>query len=487
MKRILILLVFLTGISALQAKTLNAYLSYTLFNNPAGKPFIETYLTVQSQSITFVKTGNGDYTGEVFVEILFKKANDSSIVNFNKYALHLPAEPDTNKFNFNLLDVQRYTLSEGEYFFEMKVGDANSTKKPYLITEHFSIAFPDDKPSFSNIELLSKYTKSEDTSLLVKNGYKLFPYIFNYFPQNVNSLPFYVEFYRPESETSKDNLLLYTYLRPFETDKKLDEYFLYQKTDTRPVRVMLNKFDISKLPSGNYYLVVEARNRDNKVVASQQVFFQRNNPGVQADLSQMLAADASLTFAGKIDNIDTLRQYIKYLYPISSEMENAFAQSVIEGSDLKKMQQYFYSFWLKRDNLHPGQAWWKYKELVDQVNHDFSTLSLKGYLTDRGRVYLQYGPPNVMTKSYNEPAAYPYEIWHYYQLGNQRNKKFVFYSRDLSTNDFQLIHSDAVGELSNYRWQTFIYQRTWAPDDIDLTHPPNAWGNNATDYYYHPR
>ncbi len=487
MKKILVTVLFLCAFTALTAKSLNAYLSYTVFNNPAGKPYIETYLTVQSQSITFVQSDNGMYTGEVFVEILFKKAADSTIVNFNKYALNLPGEKDTARLDFNLLDVQRYTLSPGDYFFELKIGDAHSKKPPYLITQNFTVDFPQDKPCFSDIELLSRFSRSDDTSLLVKNGYKLFPYIFNYYPESVSSLPFYVEFYRPEKETEKGDLVLYTYLRPYEVDKKLDEYFLYQKTDKRPVKVMLNKFDISKLPSGNYYLVVEARNRNNELIASRQVFFQRNNPSVTPDAAEMLAADASRTFAGKIDNPDTLRQYIKYLYPISSEMENAFAQSLIEGSDLKKMQQYFYSFWQKRDNLHPEQAWLKYKVYVDQVNHDFSTTSFKGYLTDRGRVYLQYGPPNVMTKSYNEPSAYPYEIWHYYRLGDQRNKKFVFYSRDLSTNDFQLIHSDAVGELSNYRWQTFIYQRTWDPNNIDQTHPADAWGNQATDYYYHPR
>ena len=47
------------------------------------------------------------------------------------------------------------------------------------------------------------------------------------------------------------------------------------------------------------------------------------------------------------------------------------------------------------------------------------------------------------------------------------DRKFVFYTRDIATNDFQLIHSNAVGELTFYRWQTVIYQRTGDPKALD--------------------
>jgi GWxTD domain-containing protein len=435
--------------------------------------------------LNFVKTGNGKYSGSVFVEILFHKASDSTIVNFNKYALHMPETSDTNGIAFNLLDVQRYTLSKGNYFFELKIKDKNGNDKPFVYYESFSINFPDDRPSFSDIELIGDYSKSNDTSILVKNGYKLIPYIFSYFPQSVSTLDYYLEFY--PGTTATDKYLIVFFIRPFEIDNKLEKYIHYKKIETNGVKVLLNSMDISTLPSGNYYLVVEARDQHNNLIASKRLFFQRSNPAASQEIYKTFFADAKNTFAGQITNRDTLVQYIKYLYPISTEMERVFAESQIKTADIAQLQNYFYGFWLKRDKIHPLLKWLKYKELVDQVNHDFTTTAYKGYETDRGRVYLQYGPPNVMTKSYHEPAAYPYEIWHYYKLDNQRNIKFVFYSKDLATNDFQLIHSNAIGELSNYQWQTFIYNRTWKYNNIDNTQPPDAWGNQASDYYYHPR
>lgn len=151
------------------------------------------------------------------------------------------------------------------------------------------------------------------------------------------------------------------------------------------------------------------------------------------------------------------------------------------------MQKYLYNFWYNRNNLNPTLEWEKYYNEVKKVNAAYKTPTKKGFQTDRGRVYLKYGPPNLLTESYNEPGAYPYEIWQYYTLEDQRNKRFVFYSKDMVTNDFVLIHSDAIGELSNYRWQLDIYKRTWDPSSVDDIKPEDTWGNKATDYYKHPR
>jgi hypothetical protein len=54
----------------------------------------------------------------------------------------------------------------------------------------------------------------------------------------------------------------------------------------------------------------------------------------------------------------------------------------------------------------------------------------------------------------------PYEIWHYYKLKNQSNRKFVFANPDLVLNDYALIHSDAIGELSNPNWRSKLSRQT---------------------------
>ncbi len=47
---------------------------------------------------------------------------------------------------------------------------------------------------------------------------------------------------------------------------------------------------------------------------------------------------------------------------------------------------------------------------------------LKGYRTDRGRIYIKYGPPDYIEDYPYEWGTYPYQIWYYANLG----KKFLF-------------------------------------------------------------
>ena len=173
-------------------------------------------------------------------------------------------------------------------------------------------------------------------------------------------------------------------------------------------------------------------------------------------------------------------------------VEIEYANNLIKSDDLKTMQQYFYSFWSSRSTLSPDVEWEKYFAQVQRVNASFSALKSKGYQTDRGRVFLKYGAPDRIVQNHNETGAYPYEIWHYYTLANQRNKKFVFMSRDIATNDFQLIHSDAIGELNNSRWTNEIYSRTYSTyqefyNEDGTVNPDFYYGDDAKDYYDNPR
>ena len=465
------------------SQNLRAYLSYSTFNTPDNEPYIETYLTVNGKSINYRKLDDGTLQGVIDVQILFKKGD--SIVNFAKYDLSSPKVKDTVINNINMLDVQRYALRSGEYILEISLKDKNSNQKAIVSHDKFSIAFPDDSMAFSDIELLSSYNKTEKTGVLEKNGYELTPYVFNYYPQSINKLSFYTELYNSTTVLGESPFLLTYYIRPFEADKMLDSYIIRKRVNPEPVVPILGSFDITELPSGNYLLVFEARNRNNEILSGSETFFQRYNPGAQFNVTNLLVLNTQNTFVGEIST-DTLKTYIEYLSPISTDIERMYAKSMLTSADDDELRKYFLNFWMERDKLNPEDAWSEYLILVNQVNRSFKSVSQEGYETERGRVYLQYGQPDVLSEQYFEPAAYPYEIWHYHQLKDQRDKKFVFYTHDLVTNDFQLIHSNAIGELNNYRWETVIYRRTWDPNSIDDAIIPSTWGSKATEVYKQP-
>ena len=484
MKKIAILVllsfIYMAGIS----QGLNAYLTYSLFDTPGNKPYIETYLTINGRSIKYNQTEDGYYQGKVNVQVMFIKGD--SIINFAKYDLSSPIITDTVNPNQNLIDIQRYGLPNGEYELEIKLKDLNGDGKELSSLDKFEINFPKSEMAYSDIELLSSYEKTDKVSNLSKNGYLLTPYVFNYYPEDVNKITFYSELYNSKDILGEEAFLSTTYIRPFEVDKKLDKYINRRRVQSDNVVVTLSSFDIAELPSGNYILVMEARNRNNELMVSKEVYFQRHNPSAELNFSNLMLTDTKNTFVDYIDNLDTLRMYIEYLNPISTDLERAFAKSLISAGDIEDMQRYFLNFWVDRNTLDPQMEWVEYLSRVNKANISFKAITIEGYRTDRGRVFLQYGQPNVISDHHFEPAAYPYEIWHYYRLGDQQNKKFVFYAHDVVTNDFQLIHSDAVGELNNYRWETIIYKRTWDPVSVDDAIIPSSWGSKATQSYTQP-
>jgi len=488
MKKIifLIIIAFTFSIFSTQAKDLKAYLFYCTFLSPEEGPFIETYISVDGNSVLFEKNESGKFQGVLEITMLFKL--NSEIKDFMKYDLLSPEIDDTTNINFHFIDQQRFLLPNGVYDFEILIADKNRETLPFIITRPVNIDFPYDKVSLSGIELIESFTKTESQNALTKSGYDLVPFVSNFFPDNINKLTFYSEVYNTDKVLGQDEKFLISYyIESYETERALPKYIRYKKETSNSVCILFNEFDISDLPSGNYSLAIEIRDRENNLLVSNSLFFQRSNPNIQINIHDISTINIKNTFVEKFTSMDTLVENIRSLSPISTQLEKSFARNLVKDPDLKIMKQYFWNFWVTRDNLDPEDAWLKYADEVKKVNASYATVTKEGYESDRGRVYLKYGPPNAISESYNEPNAYPYEIWHFYELNSQRNRKFVFYTHELATNDFELVHSDAVGEINNYQWQFFIHDRGNNPANIDQQRMENHWGSKINDYFDNPR
>ena len=492
-KLFLISLMVMLGVTlcAQQKKSLNAYISYAVFNTPGenATPYVETYITFDKGSLVYVKNESGQYAATINVTIMFKQWE--SVKNFGKYSLSSPMVSDTTGISGFFMDMQRYSLDNGTYNLEVILEDANNTSdKPFKAIDQLLIDFPETF-CMSSIIGLESFSKADKEGSMTKNGYDLIPMIMPFYPETMNKLTFYAEIYNAKKQLGEnEKYLLNTYICAFENNTKLNNYYFTKRMTAKDIDVIINSMDITNLPSGNYYLVIEARDRNNEVIGLNRYFFQRSNPYYQIDNTMLASINTDEVFSGQIKDIDTIREYIRTLAPISTLVEKDYAEELIKTDDITTMQQYFYTFWSSRNRVEPRQAWLDYYAQVQRVNASFKTINSKGYASDRGMVFLKYGAPDRIVQSYNEPGAYPYEIWHYYTLGNQRNKKFVFMTLDIVTNDFKLIHSDAVGELNNFRWTNEIYQRTYGTYNdygVDEAVNPNSYGDRARDYYDNPR
>jgi GWxTD domain-containing protein len=98
-------------------------------------------------------------------------------------------------------------------------------------------------------------------------------------------------------------------------------------------------------------------------------------------------------------------------YIISDDEKRAFRR--LQSDD--ERQQFITQFWLRRDPT-PGTEENEMKEenyrRIAFANDRFSA-GIPGWKTDRGAIYIKYGPPEGIDSHVATPSTYPYEIWQY--------------------------------------------------------------------------
>ena len=120
---------------------------------------------------------------------------------------------------------------------------------------------------------------------------------------------------------------------------------------------------------------------------------------------------------------------IEALHYIASDAQ---MDSLKRGNEEDRRNQ-LEEFWRRRDRTPRtafNEVMTEYYRRVDYAVKEFGTLRQPdGFKSDRGRIYILYGPP-TNTERVLDPATGFKETWTYDRL----NKKFAFVDRDKSGN-----------------------------------------------------
>lgn len=456
---------------------LSAYLYMAKYKSSTGSPYIEAYLDIVGHTVQFKRNAEGELQSKIQVLYLFKQ--NGEIKAYEKYILESPTVKDSSSFLPNFTDIQRIPIKNGIYNFELKIQDLYDSTNIFTYKNIVTIDM-DKEYQFSDIELIKSYQHTKEESMLSKNGFDLVPFVSSFYPNNVDTIIFYSELY---SQLEDEDFIFQYYIEEASNNKVLENYFRAKRLHSKKVVPILSQFDISGLQTGNYNLVLNLKDKTNKQICSKKFFFQRHNTKVELKQDTVYLESVGLANIASVTRIEEMQDYIKSLIPILNQRELYKANNVLKSNDIDLMKSFFNTYWASV-STNPQQDWDVYNKNVQLVNRSYSSQIKRGYETDRGRVYLKYGTPDNIYTSNHEPSNYPYEIWHYFQVNGETNKKFVFYNPDIVGEDYQLLHSDVLGEVNNPYWQKELTKRnSTTPNNWDETQGQGQYGNRSLDLY----
>lgn len=431
---------------------------------PGQGPMIEAVTSFDGRTFQLMSADSGYFMSEAELTILVLKGD--SIVDFKKSTVSGPLVAQNNPSDF--MSVERFILPNGHYTMEVEVRDLVNDAVARF-TQALDVAMPQSGICFSEIQFISAYRKAVEATPFTKFGYDFMPYVSNYFSDSFNSIMLYAETYRTAEVLGDGNpALLSAYIINLKGEE-LPGTRQMKRIKTGTVVPNFLTMDISQVPSGEYEVVLELRNANDLIQSVRKRFFTRYQSSSETAIISTTDTEVAGSFAAAFRDSIALLDLIRYHLPIAEDVDRGIIDRQMPYADLRAMQSFLYTFWKKRDVMDPAVAFYAYQENIKIVRENFSTKIKPGWQTDRGRVYLQYGKPNVRTIRLNDSDYWPFEIWHYYVTDdNLHNRRFLFYDTNLM-GDMELLHSDVPGEVKNFAWKDMVRSRPAAMNMSDLS------------------
>ncbi|MGB9823930.1 MAG: GWxTD domain-containing protein [Candidatus Hydrothermia bacterium] len=340
------------------------------------------------------------------------------------------SQHSTKPLNYSI-DKFWATLAPGEYDLSFTVSDNNSKRKGKVNIKISSLE-RDTTMGLSDIELLLQMFPGED-SIFGRFGYVMIPNPTGNYGFGRDTLYFYAEIYNLLRDTSS------YFVRYFILDQKglpvMQSKPIVRFKDELPI--IREGFDISNLSEGKYKLIIQVVDPTNGRYTQKEIDFVYSPVKVS---EEKLAESEYLFFIDYFASPEELRE---------------FRSLPDEGKIL-----FLKKFWKKFDptpNTEYNEFFVEFVKRCKYADENFSLPGKPGRLSDRGRIYIKYGPPDERNRVTFELTSRNREHWIYYGSGV---KEFVFV--DIKGNgDYELVYSSVEEEPTRPDWMKYV-----SPSDL---------------------
>ena len=350
-----------------------------------------------------------------------------------------------------IIDRVGFEFLPGDYECEFILHDAFDSTNAQKIRWPLNIpSYDNSRPYLSDLEIASSITQADPTneSPFHKRGLNVVPNPTLIFSSESPALFFYCEAYNLDKYKFPDGYVLaYSIM-------DLDGNILnspvprrFTKTEIMNLSVEFGMMNVGRLKSGSYQLNVSLTKPDNSVIAEKVkkfYIYQQGEEPVAATYDSVGQLQSSIFYM--MDSTAISNEFAIANYLLTDDLRSIWSSL----ENLEGRKRFLFQFWQMKDSdpsTPMNEFRQDYFKRVDYANRNYRAFTKQGWSTDRGRVYILYGPPSDIERHPNEPNLYPYEIWEYDHI--QSGVIFVFGDFEGYKN-FRLLHSNLDGEIKDY-------------------------------------
>lgn len=352
-----------------------------------------------------------------------------------------------------LVEQVRFLAPPGEYEMEVTITPQDGPTVGAVV----DLALPDyastGGTAISALQLATTIGRAEEGDPMSKSGLSIRPNPDAYYGGASAPVQYYAEVYNPPSESETYTVL--AFLAESATGAPMPDLERRVERRVRPVDIAVGAIDVQTVPSGIYYLRLVVLDASNQSVAEQSKRLFIINPDVVSETDGLGAMTYEETLFEAMGE-EELALNVRHAFVVASQRER---QQIAQLSSDDERRGFLTTFWTDRDqNASPtvNDARRTFYERLVAVNDRFGEPGGKvGFETDRGRIYLTYGPPSELDRRPFDTQYSPHEVWTYENIPGEGRSVFVFVDR-YSAAQYELIHSDVTGEVSVPNWQTEV-------------------------------
>lgn len=453
---VLSLCLFVPNFSAQAGEqTLTVYGGLTLFNRPEFDTLavVEFPFSLNRQELEFFKpdTSAAGYFARVFAQITLYGIDGLPVDSANTYfSVAVPSMTEAARPGYKVFNSLVLPAPPGVYSARLKLIDAVSKNEGDAFYARVVVEPPRRTLAIGGKCLAYDITYVGDTAFvpvnkMPKNGFDVLCNPLGVFSTEDTAIFLYAELYNLAEAPGEaaDYQLEYAALDPYGT--VVQSLGAKHRPRPGPSAVIAERFDISGLPEGPYQLRIVASDPVSGQTDTQTIALALVSPSA----GTLMAADSEQL---EFDPYDTLSLQAKenlVYYLLNPEEKKDFKRLDPAGREI-----YLGRYWQQSDEDPLTTIIENRLEVIrryEYCNHYFSTneSGTDGWFTDRGRIYMKYGPWDDLDDIQQPLEGNPYQVWRYYEV--REGAVFVF--EDLQGDEvYTLVHSNVEGEIYNSDW-----------------------------------